>query len=93
MNGHDLSLKIGATYRQVDYWTSCGYLKAAVANPGSGNERDYSPREVRVAEVMAWLVDDGLTPKVAARLARAIVTRGRGQLGRRLIVTRRNDAA
>ena len=92
MNGQDLALRVGVTYRQIDHWTTNGYLVAKVANPGSGNPRDYSPREVRVAEVMAWLVSDGMTPKVAARVARTIARRGKARLGRHLVVMRRTDA-
>ena len=89
MTGQQLASHIGATYRQVDHWTSLGYLRAraAKANPGSGNPRDYTPREVEVAEAMAALVRHGVEPKVAARLARRLVAKGYARLGRFTVVT------
>jgi len=81
MTGRELADRIGVTYRQVDYWTTKRYLRAEAANPGSGVSRDYSKREVRVAEHMASLVKQGLAPAAAARVARQIERKGAGRLG------------
>lgn len=75
--------RAGITYRQLDYWTTRGYLKArhGAANPGSGVPREYTPREALVAEHMARLVRDGVTPDRAAKVARQLATRGHAALG------------
>lgn len=59
------------TPRQVDHWVRKGYLRPAEPLPGSGNARDWSAEEVRVAERMARLVGAGVALKVAADVARA----------------------
>ena len=89
MTGQQLAKHIGASYRQVDHWTTLGYLKArrGTANPGHGFRRDYTPREVEVAEAMAALVKQGVEPKVAARIGRRLVAKGYARLGKFTIVT------
>ena len=60
----------GITYRQLDYWTSKGYLHADANNPGSGNHRNFDGDEVSVAWLMAQFVRAGMRPHAAADLAR-----------------------
>lgn len=66
---HDL-LRAGLTYRQVDTWTTNGYLRPTTANPGSGRQRQYPASEVDVARTMARLAAAGLTVKAAHTVAR-----------------------
>lgn len=89
MNGRQLATHAGATYRQIDHWTTLGYLRASrgTSNPGSGNPRTYTPREIEVAEAMTALVHQGVDPKVAARLARRLVSKGYARLGKFTLVT------
>lgn len=60
----------GATYRQLDYWVSRGYLQPANTGLGSGYSWLWSPQEVEVVRRMVALVGCGLTPEAAARAAR-----------------------
>lgn len=74
------------TYRQLDHWTTNGYIRTKTANPGSGNGRVYTEREVRVLTLMAGLVHAGVEPSVASRVARQIVAKGSSRLGRQFTV-------
>lgn len=67
--------KIPATYRQLHYWTSCGYL-TPIRNemPGSGKNLKYTDTEAEVATVMAHLVAFGLAIPRAAEIARQLIT-------------------
>lgn len=74
----------GITYRQLDYWTTQGYIRPRRnigANPGSGRQRQYTEREARILCTMAALVDDGLDPKSAALVARRLEMHGTAYLG------------
>jgi hypothetical protein len=71
-NGHDL----GLTYRQLDYWTRNGLLKADNQTPGSGNRRTWAPGELAVAVLIGRLVDAGISLRVAHDIAR-----GRREIG------------
>lgn len=53
----------GVTYRQLDYWTSSGYLdvSAGKANPGSGRERRYSIEQVALARSIVTLIKAGVS--------------------------------
>lgn len=75
------------SYRQLDHWTSRGYLKArrGLSNPGHGIRRQYTKREAEVAEHMARLVHDGVAPDRAARAARDLAARGETVLGGALL--------
>ncbi len=57
------------TYRQLDYWVRRGLLRLTEPHPGSGNTRQWSEEEARAATVMARLVDAGLTPEAASKVA------------------------
>jgi DNA-binding transcriptional MerR regulator len=61
----------GATYRQIGYWAKQGYLRPdKPRGEGSGNPRAWPAEEIRVAQLMARLVDAGLPPELAHRIAR-----------------------
>lgn len=60
----------GLSYRMLDHWVRKGYLRPATKG-GTGNAREWSGDEVRVAQKMARLVAAGLTPAAAHEVARA----------------------
>jgi len=66
----DLVRLAGITYRQVDHWTSVGWLRPPDPSPGSGAQRHYPPAEVVVAYVMGALVRAGVAAEPAALAAR-----------------------
>ncbi len=70
MSSKELAELVGITFRQLDYWTTKGYLHADANSPGSGNWRNYDGDEVAVAWLMAELVRAGMRPSAAATLAR-----------------------
>lgn len=55
LNTDDVAAMVGATYRQVDYWTRLGVLRPTQAYRGSGTPRVWSPLDLRVAAVVAQL--------------------------------------
>jgi hypothetical protein len=59
----------GATFRQLDHWSRRGWLHP-IGGIGTGYSRDWPADEVRVAKVMARLVNAGVSPEAAARAAR-----------------------
>lgn len=59
----------GVTYRQLDYWVRRGWLRLP-PSLGSGVWRQWPEDEICVAKTMARLVNAGITPAVAARIAR-----------------------
>lgn len=69
----------GVTCRQLDHWTTKGWLRAIEASPGTGRHRVWPAGEVVVAALMLVFTDAGITTSAAARLARAHVE-GRAML-------------
>ena len=66
----------GLTYRQLDHWITKGYLRTVEGTRrGYGFQRALSPREVRVLRVMHELVQDGVNPEQAVKMARRHVNR------------------
>lgn len=64
-------IEIGLTYRQLDYWTTLGYLQVVGdPTPGSGRPRRWPVEEVDIALLMLRLIEAGLGLSVAARVAR-----------------------
>ena len=60
---------IGVTYRQLDYWSSHGWLRTE-PSPGTGHRRMWTPDAIRHASIVGQLVNDlGMRPTVAADLA------------------------
>jgi hypothetical protein len=73
----------GATYRQLDYWTRCGWLLDDPEHtlglntlPGSGYWRKWTERDRRVAALMMRLIRAGLRTGVAAQIAHQAVDEG-----------------
>lgn len=61
------------SYRQLDSWTTKGYLGEDAKNTGHGRKREYSQKEVETLERMLAFVEAGVTPAVAAAIARGDV--------------------
>lgn len=66
----------GASYRQINHWTSSGYLYGERKGEGSGHVHMYSDEELRVAGWITRLVAAGLTAKAATDAARQMVDSG-----------------
>lgn len=56
MRTPDFARRAGATYRQVDYWCRTGLLRPVKAAHGSGSQRVFDAREVRVARAIQVLL-------------------------------------
>lgn len=65
-------LAVGLTYRQLDHWTTTGYLLAERTHGGTGRHRRWSYAERDVAAIMARLVAVGIPPAVAHKVARGL---------------------
>lgn len=91
----DVVKATGVTYRQLDSWTTNGWVRPTTAvtsngdlprpfvpadRPGSGQARLWAPAEVRVVRVMGRLVGAGMRPSAAARIAREVVEVGSSEL-------------
>lgn len=71
MNAVELAEHVSVTYKRIDYWVRCGYVRPlGDIRPGTGHTRDFSTHEVQVCEWLARLIKAGFTPAVAARIAR-----------------------
>jgi hypothetical protein len=65
------------TYRQLDHWTTRGYLRTySQSKPGTGSTREWLTGEDQVAANMARLVTIGLEVLVAAHVARLLAAQG-----------------
>jgi hypothetical protein len=63
------------TYRQFDHWCRQKWIRST-GKGGSGIDRDFEEDEVKIFKIMAPLVKLGLSPRVAAALARTHVENG-----------------
>jgi DNA-binding transcriptional MerR regulator len=61
---------MGISYRQLDHWSRCGYLRP---DGGDGVQRIWPHSEIRIGRMMSRLIAIGLTPETAAEYARAAV--------------------
>jgi DNA-binding transcriptional MerR regulator len=59
----------GLTYRRLDHWTRRGWLRPT-HDGGTGHNREWPQRELRIADLMRRLIKAGLTPEAAAQAAR-----------------------
>lgn len=66
---HDM-VRAGLTERQARWWTDQGYLHADNIGCGTGRTLTWPRSEVSVATLMVQLVEVGVAPIVAARVAR-----------------------
>jgi hypothetical protein len=76
-----LAAAVGATARQVDYWTRLGWITPDNPNAGSGINTIYPPAAVDHARAMARLVAVGVNPGAAHELARRLEQVDRLDLG------------
>ena len=67
----EVCARAGCTYRQLDFWVRCGYLRPARAAAGSGTQRLFTVDEAAVAGRMVRLVEATLLPAAAAKVARS----------------------
>lgn len=71
MNASDILKRTELTYRQLDYWVRRGWIvPERPEQVSTGHHRTFSVREFVVIERMDRLVQAGVVPEVAARLAR-----------------------
>ena len=60
------------SYRQLDYWTRCGWLYPDNGGtPGSGHPRKWSRMELMVADRIGRLRLTGVEMETAVRVARS----------------------
>lgn len=82
IGAHALTIKADLTYRQVDFWTRCGYLKAVhVDITGSGYPREYGNDQLPIARHMSRLTKAGLPAKLAHQAALQLLADGKARLG------------
>lgn len=70
LSSPEVCQQAGCTYRQLDFWVRCGYIRPARAAAGYGTQRGFDLAEVVVLRRMVTLVKAGLAPQVAAHAAR-----------------------
>ena len=73
MNSQRMLQRSGVSYRQLDHWTTKGWLQLTTASRGTGTSRDWAEREDYVAMTMNALVRIGLKAEQAAVFAREAV--------------------
>lgn len=81
ITGPDLCHQARITYRQLDYWTRTGRLRAINPRPGSGFPHLYPDDEIPVAAHMGALTAAGLGLQAAATTARALARGDPAHLG------------
>jgi DNA-binding transcriptional MerR regulator len=70
MKAQDLCRYSDISYRQLDYWTTQGYLKTyAASNPGSGREREYPYDQAKKARLMKCLIELGFEVHLSNKIA------------------------
>lgn len=74
MSGHSVQLAelmaLGMTYRQLDSWTTRGFLRSSTPHPGTGRQRTWLPGEAEIAATMQLLTSAGVSPVKAHEAAR-----------------------
>lgn len=98
IGAHQLTIEAGITYRQLDYWTRCGYLTDAPRpqHAGSGSPRVYTLDQVDLAREMRRLIDAGLGGTrlaLVADTARELLAHGSARLGDFTITPRQETNA
>lgn len=70
MKGPELIRFAEISYRQLDYWTTRGYLTTyQSANPGSGSVREYPFAQAKKARLMKCLIELGFELHLAEKIA------------------------
>lgn len=81
----------GVTYRQFDYWSTCGYIHTEQTRRMSGCYRAISDGELEVLSHMVRLTKAGVRASAAATIARQLVTYGRSRIGSYVIINDQGD--
>lgn len=68
----EMTEQAGISYRQLDYWTTNGYLAVDDRNPGTGIYRRWPARSLMKATVAKRLIDAGIATPRAVELAEGI---------------------
>lgn len=78
----DAAERAAITYRQLDYWTTHGYVTALPGGTGHGSRRHYAPGEVVKARIMGSLVSlFSMSPGTASLVADQILASGSAEVG------------
>lgn len=72
----DDMLDTGLTFRQIDYWARRGYLRPDQSSQGTGYPRRWPAVERSIAQLMARLIEGGISVDVAASTARRAIEQG-----------------
>lgn len=70
----DVAAEAEISYRQLDHWIRLGYVtvRPRPQTAGSGIDRQWEPDEANFVVEMGALVNAGMTPALAAILARQL---------------------
>lgn len=78
----ELAARAGVTYRQINYWTTSGWLPTASEERGSGIPLLYPPSSIVKARILGALVRMfAMSPARAAEIADTIIRDGRAEVG------------
>jgi hypothetical protein len=78
----ELAARAGVSYRQINYWTSSGWLATTSDERGSGKPLAYPPSTIVKARILGSLVRMfAMSPARAAEIAETIVRDGRAEVG------------
>lgn len=81
ITGPDLAITSGASYRQIDYWSRCGYLTALPrSRDTSGIPRLFTTDQVPIATLLYRFSVAGLPPPQAMPLVLELLENGQGTL-------------
>jgi hypothetical protein len=73
MSATELAALAHVSYRQIDRWAVQRFIKEEPREAGTGNKRQFRATEVRICQMMAVMVNAGVSAPVAARAARAAI--------------------
>ncbi|HEV8178613.1 MAG TPA: MerR family transcriptional regulator [Gemmatimonadales bacterium] len=76
MNTLQLMAHSGATYRQIDTWSTKGLLPTEMQNPGTGHAREWTRAQADRAKLIFDLIDTGIGLQRAAAIADQAETGG-----------------
>lgn len=94
IGAHEMTNRAGITYRQLDFWTRCGYLHCLNADEAAhGVPRLYAENQARLAAVMKQLSDIGVAPRQAAPIAARLIAENRAEVGALVISWKEAEVA
>lgn len=79
MTSHEVTIKAGITYRQLDHWTRAGYIPGnrRLVDRGSGTPRFWTRAECAFVTRLAQLERAGINIRIAAEAIEAQTVDGR----------------